>query len=60
MENGVAVYTDQYLHISELLRSNLNISILQRIISQNKFIKIQFISLYLFEDRIVSIYILIP
>lgn len=43
MENRVVVYTDQYLRVSKLLRNNLNITILQGIISQNKFIKIQFI-----------------
>lgn len=47
MENRAGVYTSQYLHVSELLRNNLNITILQRIIPQNKFIEIQFISLYL-------------
>lgn len=43
MGKRVVVYTDQYLHVSKLLRNNLNITLLQRIMSQNKFIKIQLI-----------------
>ena len=45
---------NQYLYIGNLLRNNLNLTILQRIISQNKFIKIQFISLYLLDFWVVT------
>lgn len=49
VENSTVLYTNQHLHCCRLFRNNLNIAIHQ-IISKNKFIKMQFIVAYLFEQ----------